>query len=243
LNESYRTSHMTKGPDYEERFSTYSFRRMSWRWERKVLNQIVGLVNKEERRGDYLDFACGTGRILAHLEERFDAAVGIDISPKMLDVATKRLRKARLILGDFNETHLLAGERFDFVTAFRFFANAEPALRRQAIEKIYGLTRSKGFFVFNNHRNCTSLTFRLLRLKARVQGRAPTSCLDAEEVLSLCRDRGFQLVKHYQWGVIPGHENWTLFPAWVQYPIESVIASARILRSLATYEIFVCQKA
>ena len=37
-----------------------------------------------------VDLACGTGLVLAHFADRFDRAVGIDISPRMLAAAAAR---------------------------------------------------------------------------------------------------------------------------------------------------------
>jgi ubiquinone/menaquinone biosynthesis C-methylase UbiE len=242
VSETYRSSHQGKGTDYEEHFSTYAFRRMSWRWEKQVLDEIASSLRREGKAHAYLDFACGTGRILGHLEDRFDVAAGVDLSSSMLRVARDKVGKAELILADITRGNVFEPGRFDFVTAFRFFANAEPALRTQAVAEIAKVLRPGGYFVFNNHRNCASLTFRLLRLKARLQRAPLTTCMHGEEVLSLCQERGLRLLKTYRWGVIPGHENHMLLPERIQYAAEKAIAAIRIFSALSTYQIFILQK-
>jgi SAM-dependent methyltransferase len=47
-----------------------------------------------------VDLACGTGQVLAHFLDRFERAVGVDISPRMLGVAAAR----RLPRTEFLET-------------------------------------------------------------------------------------------------------------------------------------------
>jgi len=45
-----------------------------------------------------VDLACGTGLVLAHFADRFDWALGVDISPRMLaDAAARRLPRVELL--------------------------------------------------------------------------------------------------------------------------------------------------
>jgi SAM-dependent methyltransferase len=60
-----------------------------------------------------LDVACGTGRHLELLRERYEVE-GLDINPKLLDVARDRCPGIRLHLADMAEFEL--GRRFDVVT-------------------------------------------------------------------------------------------------------------------------------
>jgi SAM-dependent methyltransferase len=243
MSPSYRQSHLGKGADYDEHFASYPFRRIAWQWERQVLSEIVQTTLPADQRDGYLDFACGTGRVLAHLEHNFRTAVGVDVSPTMLAAAKNRVRSAALLQADITQQRLFNDGQFDLVTAFRFFANAEPALREQAIAEIARVVRPGGYFVLNNHRNCTSLTFRLLHLKAWVCQRSPAQCMRSTDVLSICHAFGFRLIQTHHWGVLPGHENKIFFPEWFQYRAEQILTSVRPLQQLATYQIFVCHKA
>jgi ubiquinone/menaquinone biosynthesis C-methylase UbiE len=60
-----------------------------------------------------LDVACGTGRHLELLRERYEVE-GLDINPKLLDVARERCPGVRFHLADMAEFEL--GRRFDVVT-------------------------------------------------------------------------------------------------------------------------------
>jgi SAM-dependent methyltransferase len=60
-----------------------------------------------------LDVACGTGRHLERLEEWFEVE-GLDLDPKLLAVAERRLPAVRLHVGDM--TSFALGRTFDVVT-------------------------------------------------------------------------------------------------------------------------------
>ncbi len=65
-----------------------------------------------------LDFGCGVGRLTAPLARRHAAALGLDVSPDMIDLARRRCRETR---ADFRLTSqdrpvpLRPGERFDLL--------------------------------------------------------------------------------------------------------------------------------
>ena len=65
---SYRESHLQKGADYHESFATQPHMAMVWRLERRLLTRIVREHFPAELP-TYLDFACGTGRILGLLSQ------------------------------------------------------------------------------------------------------------------------------------------------------------------------------
>ena len=68
--QDYRTTHV--GPeswakDYDAKlFAPGSFDAELWAHEQRLLDEIV--MRHVRRRDSYLDFACGTGRVLAHVE-------------------------------------------------------------------------------------------------------------------------------------------------------------------------------
>jgi SAM-dependent methyltransferase len=61
------------------------------------------------RRHALVDLACGTGLVLAHFIGRFAGGVGIDLSPRMLEMAQRRrLPTAQFLLGNCFELARLA---------------------------------------------------------------------------------------------------------------------------------------
>jgi len=155
--QDYRTTHM--GPeswakDYDAKlFAPGSFDAAIWESEQRLLDRIV--LEHVPRRQRYLDFACGTGRVLSHLERSFATSVGLDISATMLGVARERVRTARLVEGDpTRDPGVLGGRRFDFISAFRFFLNAQPSLRDAAMGFLASALRDNDSrLLFNVHGN------------------------------------------------------------------------------------------
>jgi hypothetical protein len=72
-----------------------------WELQRPLLVEILERHQSEARRPlSLLDFACGTGRVLACLESLVNQADGIDISPEMAAVARTKCARSRLQVGD-----------------------------------------------------------------------------------------------------------------------------------------------
>ncbi|EZH81607.1 SAM-dependent methlyltransferase [Ectopseudomonas composti] len=107
----------------------------------------------------YLDFACGTGRILKVGHNVFGNAQGIDISESMLSYAKQRVPAAHLHCLDVTRDDNSANEigAFDCVTMFRFLRNAEPELRRDVLHWLAKHMNKNALLVVNNHGNTTSM--------------------------------------------------------------------------------------
>ena len=120
---SYRESHLHKGWGYHTTFSSLRYRATIWRLEQRLLFEIVR-DNFPTEPPRYLDFACGTGRILGHLAPYCESALGVDVSASMLDVARRKVKRAEIIEADLTRDDRLCGQEFDLITAFRFFPNA-----------------------------------------------------------------------------------------------------------------------
>ncbi len=133
----YSDSHTApgKGFAYDADFRRSTFLSYLWRQERALLTTLLGAEKRRHRPSSafsYLDFACGTARILSALEAHVDRAVGLDISEEMLRVARNKVSRAELVRGDCRTDRALLREGFHFSTAFRFFPNADPALKQAA---------------------------------------------------------------------------------------------------------------
>ena len=137
-----------------------SYSSLVWEWQRPVLEKIVSdfrQTNKSEPVR-LLDFACGTGRVLASLEPLVDAADGVDISENMVELARKKCRAARLLVGDILTQPELLSPPYDVITSFRFLLNVEPELRLRVLKKLRDVLRTPdGLLVVNVHGNSHSL--------------------------------------------------------------------------------------
>src|SRR5690625_2014249 len=152
----YSLSHRRAGHDYEARFVDRPGRAGMWRLERELIRKVFPIL--APRR--LLDFATGTGRIVAELEKCLPQSElhGIDISEDMLALArAKCSRVAFHTLDGRQALNAFGKESFDTVSAFRFFPNADPALRQDAAAQIAALVKPGGYVVLNKDRKSTRL--------------------------------------------------------------------------------------
>ena len=186
----------------------------------------------------YLDFACGTGRVLGHLERRVGAATGVDVSASMLEVARQHVNGATLVLADITREACFPEGTFDLVTAFRFFPRAEPELRGEALAAIRRVLKPGGRLVFNNHLNRNSLRNRLKRA-LRV---GTVVGMDHVAVQSLLSTHGLRIERVYPLGLWPSSDS---SPAWLVPLIESaerlVERTKMPFASVANDLIYVCR--
>lgn len=161
--QDYRISHAARGATYDDTIAVTPFDSYMAEWERQHLVRLVGeLYPGRVRR--YLDFACGTGRITSTVAPLCDVAVGVDISPSMLEVARRKLPSTEFRLGDLTTSDIDLGGSFDLVTSFRFFGNAQPELRESALAAIVRRMRAGAHLIINSHRNPRALYALLGRL-------------------------------------------------------------------------------
>ncbi len=237
--ESYRESHKRKGADYYDTFATIPHRAILWKLERTVLDRIV----RERFLGvkpRYLDFACGTGRILGHLEPRVESAVGVDVSSSMLQIARANVPAASIIEADITRSDVLGPLRFDLITAFRFFPNAEPTLRSEVMAKLAEHLTPGGYLVFNNHKNQNSLVRRILRWRNRLLSEA--ELMSMEEVQGLVCGAGLHIVMAYPLGILPVTERRTPRPYWLIAGLEDLASRIPGVLPLAQNIIYLCRK-
>jgi SAM-dependent methyltransferase len=143
---------------YEQtEYASGSYSRLLWELEQAALGPLVREFRQTHPHISYLDFASGTGRLAAFLEERVDVATAIEISESMAAVARQRLKRTRVLCKDITPAENLAEGEYDLITAFRFFLNAEPALRVAAMRALAArLKDESSWLVFNNHGNLWS---------------------------------------------------------------------------------------
>lgn len=239
---NYRTSHTApgKGQSYETFFRDNPHRAVTWRIEQRILDTIIK-ENFAAAEFRMLDFACGTGRILCHLEQRASESVGVDLSQTMLDVARSKVQHSEIIEADLTRTDVLNDRKFDLITAFRFFPNAEPQLRSEAITVLARYLSPNGLLVFNNHKNSDSWLRRLVRLLGRENPKGVY--MSDDEATSLVATAGLVVVKRYHVGVIPVTEKHPFLPPPVLYPLERMLSRCSVVWRLATIHIYVCRRA
>lgn len=237
----YRSSHISqiKSARYEEeiyRFGSYDD--YIWQEEKKILAREVHNLAKHNKKISYLDFACGGGRVLSFLEDQTAIAVGVDVSHSMLEYAHQRVKRARLIESDITTNDVLTDEAFDLITAFRFYLNAQSALRTNVFHLLKKKLRNKdAILIFNMHGNRFSTRFFteiLLRMRGR---RLNTSSY--VEIKRFLDANGFKLVRWYGVGVLP-KIFYRMFPPDIITFLDRALSRLPGVRFFAQDLIFIC---
>ena len=244
--DSYRVSHLHKGTDYHETFSLLPYRAMIWRLEQRLLLKLVRkhFVAEPPR---YLDFACGTGRILGYLSPYCRSAVGVDVSASMLDVARRTGTRAEILEADITRCDELCEREFDLITAFRFFPNAEQQLRQEAFGALARHLSGEGILVFNNHKNDRSLRRRLgsakrWMLHRNAWARPPRSMSDLD-ARNLVKEAGLHIDRVYHLAVLPFADHRMWLSERVVASMERVLSRTSLAQPLAQNLIYVCRRA
>lgn len=204
--ESYRTSHAsTKAALWYDQivYAPGSFD--SWLWEREKQELLI-LIERYLRAPSacrYLDFACGTGRLLQLLERRFGESTGVDVSAQMLAIAQSRLDRSTLLLGDLTlDSSLLRGP-FDLITAFRFLLNAEPLLQHAALAALRERLTQSGFLIVSVHGNAWSLRAVSATARRHLLRQRNVNQMSPKGLRRLLSDEGFELEEMVGFGVLP----------------------------------------
>jgi SAM-dependent methyltransferase len=209
---------------------------MIWYFERRILDALLRTLYAGTTV-THLDFACGTGRILKYCSGRAIISVGVDLSPSMLAVARRYNRAAEIIEADLTREDVLGDRKFNFVTAFRFFAQAQPELRREAMRAIVRHLHVDGYVVFNNHMNTGSTRGWLVRLLARrsVPG------MSMSEVKGMLDEAGLEVVRSYPLSILPASDSHTLLPLFLLRRVEAMLSGCWPLQSLGENIVLVCR--
>jgi len=235
----YRDSHLSpeKAPSYHRQFYEDPLRSTIWKLEQAILTQILQKFYTG-RKIRHLDFACGTGRILSHLQPYADLSVGVDLSKNMLAIARKNIKQVEIIEGDITRTDCLGNRSFNLITAFRFFPNAQIELRNEVITKLVQHLDPDGYLVFNNHMNLSSILNRLYRL-IRKGGKDGMTMTHVEDLI---RMGGLRICATYHAGLVPSTEKRLLLPKPILYALEKSLFRFTGLGKFAQNLIFVCKQ-
>lgn len=213
---------------------------MLWQWEQGVLECEIVELHKEAGDIAYLDFGCGTGRILVYLEEKVGRAVGVDPAEAMVKVARERVRHAELVVADITQQDVLSGQMFDLITAFRIFLNSQPSLREEMFSVLAPkLCDKNSVFIFNIHGNLWShRLFSKLWYMLR-GGRLNT--MTVSQVHRLVKRHGLEIVRWYGFGVKP-KLFYRLLGARFMFAVDSLLARIPGMKYVSYDLIFVCRK-
>lgn len=203
----YRDSHTIEGygafyqQTYERGYYAAQWREI----EAPLLKNIFDKI-KASGKSRYLDFACGTGRILNLASTVFDDVSGVDISIDMAHHARASCSSATIYAPrDITQNPL--NEHYEVISAFRFFLNAQPELRRNVLHAMGKMQQEGDFLVCNVHVNSRSLTGLAYRLRNKILRREMASTLGLHEFKSLLSEEGYSIQNVYYYSYWPRFGN------------------------------------
>lgn len=192
--------------DYERFYEKGTPDEAMWNVEQEFLATFYARNKHLWPHCSYLDFACGTGRVIAVMERLVEKSRGIDISPQMLEAARTKISASELVCADIAAEDRVEG-KYDLITAFRFFLNAEPGLRYETMERLaHRLKDEDSRLVFNNHGNPWSykaIVWPFHRTRHLLFGRKTAgNYLTHHEIAELVSKSKLSIVERFGCGVI-----------------------------------------
>jgi ubiquinone/menaquinone biosynthesis C-methylase UbiE len=241
----YRDAHTapSKGINYEKTFIVFKYRKYIWDWEKEILKKIFIKYFSDKTNIKYLDFACGTGRIISFLEKDISESIGVDISDSMISIAQANVKRSKIIKVDLTKTNIFNENYFDLITAFRFFLNAQPELREDVLNVLSKSLKDEGYFVFNIHLNKTSIYSRIIHLIRKINNLSfEINTMSIKQVSHMVEKAGLEIITTYHFAIIPIIKENTKIPILFIDPFEKFSSKIPCLRYFSRYLIFVCKK-
>lgn len=198
---SYRAKFDSDRSAAEYEFGEYgenTYASVLWEVEKFQLANLLDDFRLSHGRIDCLDFATGTGRVLEFLEGKVNSLTGIEISPAMAEIASRKVSQAHIICTDITARNVDLEGKYDLITAFRFFLNSEPELRARAFEALAKRLKDDGsWLVFNNHGNPCSHKLLMRPLHAlrrnKIQAAYEGNYLAHREIMKSAEDAGLRI--------------------------------------------------
>jgi SAM-dependent methyltransferase len=234
---------------YESKeYGAGSYASLIWQWQRPVLEQVIRDFRRTQKAPvRLLDFACGTGRVLASVEALVEAAEGVDVSENMVALARAKCHKSRFKVGDILSQPGLLENRYAVITAFRFLLNVEPAMRRRVLGKLREVVREPdGLLLVNVHGNSRSLRHPAIIWRRWREGARPTGAMLHEmspaETKALLQTSGFRIVRQFGFGILPPTLYRTPLRRWAA-AVDKLCAGDNLWRNCSIDVMFVCRPA
>lgn len=137
-----------------------------------VLETIRTTMRPDFRPDRILDYGCGTGRLVVPFAAHAKDVVGVDVSPKMLELARANCMKfgvasARMLQVD--ETNSLQPESFDLVHSYIVFQHIPVARGERILRQLLGLIADGGVGALHfTYSDASPPLWSMLRRSARV---------------------------------------------------------------------------
>ncbi|MGO9016396.1 MAG: class I SAM-dependent methyltransferase [Dissulfurispiraceae bacterium] len=127
--------------------------------------------------GSFLDFGCGVGRISKALRKRFESGFGVDISPKMIELAQAYVKDVKFVVNQADSLSQFADDSIDFIYSHIVLQHIPNSFQKRYMDEFLRILRPGGLAVFQvpvdiiNERVITPPFFH--RIKQRVKRMLP----------------------------------------------------------------------
>jgi glycosyltransferase involved in cell wall biosynthesis len=238
----YRELHKPykKAIDYEHKlYANNSYDSSMWEIEKQILVQEITLFEKDKTK--YLDFACGTGRILAFMEQFVSESTGVDVSENMLYLAKKKARKSFLLNSDLTQHDVIADKQYNLITAFRFFLNAEDDLRKKVMFLLSEKLADRGTLIFNLHGNTFSYYLFPIIFKKFKPNQEKLNHVSFFRISKLLKETRLKIKRIYGIGFVPS-SFYRLFKSQKKLFIwiDKTFSTCPLMKYFARNLIFIC---
>lgn len=231
--------------EYEtKQYGLGSYGDVLWRIEQTQLRALIEEFRRTHRNIDYLDFAAGTGRIISYMEDMVDTATGVEISEPMAERARRKVKNAQIMRCDITRQHARVEATYDFITAFRFLLNAEPSLRRAALQALAARLRDKtSLLVFNNHSYVWSyrlLAYPVYLARKLIGSECKIRYLSHRQVFQLAEEAGLRIDRIIGYGLLSGQVS-RMVPIDQAVKWEEMLAKNPLLSRMGVNQIYVAR--
>jgi SAM-dependent methyltransferase len=221
--------------------------------EQRHLHDLYRQFLGADPRARYLDFACGTGRILAVFADLIRTKVGMDTSARQLELAQKKVPDAVLVHGNLvTDPDLLGDRRFDLITGFRLLLNLEPENRVPVLQALRERLAPGGYLIVDNHMNRYSVLGLAALLAHKVLGvprkphvppgrRGIISTMSEREMRRALAAGGLEVVEVRRLFVLPGHGSFLLLPRRRLVAVEAVLGRIPLVNRISKNQIYLCR--
>jgi SAM-dependent methyltransferase len=243
----------TSGESYDRSLAN-RFELAIFRLEHVILCDLFRRLRASDPNTTYLDFACGTGRILEVFRDLIRTKVGLDTSAGQLAVARAKVPDAEFVHGNVvTEPGLLGARKFNLITSFRLLLNLEPGNRVPILRALRELLTADGYLVIDNHMNRHSIlgltalfAHRVLRVHKKPLvppgRRGIISTMSESEMREALAAAGLRVEEVHRIFVLPGHKGFQLLPTRWLVPFEAFLSRIPLANRLSKNQIYVCRR-
>lgn len=104
------------------------------------------------RFASILDFGCGCGRVIRHLQFLTDARLyGTDYNPELINWCERNLTRPEFKLNALSPPLQFEDEKFDFIYAISVFTHLPESLQLSWIDELWRVLRLGGYLLMTTH--------------------------------------------------------------------------------------------